>query len=147
MFRGYDMLWPIFWGSKTFMFHGFRVQRYLLTGMILQVNDSSKCTTSVQTESKKSASWDTTSKVLRCDNGMMNFGRLLDDTIFVDKFPSYTHQPTMVFPRVCWGYTPQKFNIAPENWWPRKTIRLSYWVSVTFQGRTVKLRGGYLKHP
>ena len=79
--------------------------------------------------------------------GMMNFGRLLDDTIFVDKFPSYTHQPTMVFPRVCWGYTPQKFNIAPENWWPRKTIRLSYWVSVTFQGRTVKLRGGYLKHP
>ena len=29
----------------------------------------------------------------------------------------------------------------PEKWWEWKTIRLSYRVSVTFQGRTVKLRG------
>ncbi len=30
---------------------------------------------------------------------------------------------------------------TPEKWWERKTS-LSHWVSVTFQGRTVKLRGG-----
>ena len=38
--------------------------------------------------------------------------------------------------------TAQKLNseFTPEKWWDWKTI-LSYWVSVTFQGRTVKLRG------
>ena len=32
-------------------------------------------------------------------------------------------------------------NIAPEKWW-WEDFRLSYWVSVTFQGRAVKLREG-----
>ena len=39
--------------------------------------------------------------------------------------------------------TSPKFNsdFAPENWW-LEDVCLSYWVSVTFQGRTVKLREG-----
>ena len=39
--------------------------------------------------------------------------------------------------------TPPKFKseFTPEKWWERKMI-LSYWVSVTFQGRAVKLPGG-----
>ena len=37
--------------------------------------------------------------------------------------------------------TPPKFNIAPEKRW-LEDVRLSYWVSVTFQGRAVKLPGG-----
>ena len=46
-------------------------------------NDSSKCTTSVQTESKKSASWDTTSKVLRVWYGTWDddVWRVLGDTV------------------------------------------------------------------
>jgi len=39
------------------------------------------------------------------------------------------------------------FQGAPAKWWQRKTI-LSYWVLVTFQGRTVKLwTGGYILFP
>jgi len=49
--------------------------------------------------------------------GMMNFGRVLDDTIFVDLSLVIPINQPWFFPRVCWGYTPQKFNIAPENWW------------------------------
>ena len=41
-------------------------------------------------------------------------------------------------------FTPPKFDSTPpEKWWERKTI-LSYWVSVTFQGRTVKLQEGFV---
>ena len=35
-------------------------------------------------------------------------------------------------------YTPE---VSPEKWW-LEDDPASYWVSVTFQGRTVKLRGG-----
>ena len=41
--------------------------------------------------------------------------------------------------RVCTLSTPPKFNSSPLKNGAWKTI-LSYWVSVTFQGRTVKLR-------
>ena len=39
--------------------------------------------------------------------------------------------------------TPPKFNseFTPEKWW-LEDDPASYWVSVAFQGRTVKLRGG-----
>ena len=37
--------------------------------------------------------------------------------------------------------TPPKFNIAPEKLWLEDFL-LSYWVLVTFQGQTVKLREG-----
>ena len=41
--------------------------------------------------------------------------------------------------------TPEKFNseFTPKKWWLEdEDDRLSYWVSVTFQGRTVKLWEG-----
>ena len=42
--------------------------------------------------------------------------------------------------------TPSKFNSSPLKNGAWKTI-LSYWVSVTFQGRTVKLREGNMEGP
>ena len=41
--------------------------------------------------------------------------------------------------------SPLKSNMAPEKWW-LEDDPASYWVSVTFQGRTVKLREGSSAH-
>ena len=40
--------------------------------------------------------------------------------------------------------TPPKFNseFTPEKWWLKDVTSLSYWVSVTLEGRAVKLREG-----
>ena len=55
------------------------------------------------------------------------------------KDPRYLHSPpkkTNMEP----GNTPPKFKITPEKWWLEDDF-FSYWVSVTFQGRIVKLLG------
>ncbi len=43
--------------------------------------------------------------------------------------------------------TPPKFNSSPLKNGPWKDKPASYWVSVTFQGRAVKLREGTVLHP